>query len=211
MRHSLFGAVAIVLTGCADPDPTPRHRDAEAPPAHDIPAPRAVTAAATPSAVPPASAPAAPATAATKLALDGEGLRLFDAASGAARRIPFGTRKPAALSALTAVQAAPPREQGENVDCRATFATWANGLTAWFAQDRFVGWSVRPGSPEVTTASGLTVGSSRADLDGAYNAKVAPSSLGVEFTAGGLAGLLDSARPDARVTHLWAGATCIAR
>lgn len=206
MRPSPFVAVAIVLTGCAGPGPT----DVQAASVHEVSAPRAVIEAGT-RAIPPAPAPSAPAVAAPKLALDGEGLRLFDAASGAARLIPFGTRKADALSALTAVQAAPPREQGENVDCRATFATWASGLTAWFAQDRFVGWSVRPGSREVTTASGLTVGSSRADLDSAYSANVAPSSLGVEFTAGGLAGLLDSARPDAHVTHLWAGATCIAR
>ena len=81
----------------------------------------------------------------------------------------------------------------------------------FFAKERFVGWSVTAGSPPVTTASGLKVGSTRAELESAYAAKIAKSTLGVEFSAGALAGLLDSEKTDARVTDLWAGVTCNAR
>lgn len=37
------------------------------------------------------------------------------------------------------------------------------------------------------------------------------STLGTEFTAGGLAGLLDGTGARARITHLWAGASCAMR
>lgn len=37
------------------------------------------------------------------------------------------------------------------------------------------------------------------------------STIGTEFHAGGLSGLLESDAPDARITDLWAGANCIFR
>jgi hypothetical protein len=56
------------------------------------------------------------------------------------------------------------------------------------------------------------LGTTRTELEnGASVARIAKSSLGEEFTAGDVAGLLDSAAADARVSNLWAGATCIAR
>jgi hypothetical protein len=70
---------------------------------------------------------------------------------------------------------------------------------------------VRESGDTLTTVSGIGLGSTRAELEAAYDAEVAPSSLGIEFHAGGLAGLLDSSRPDARVVSLWAGLACVAR
>ena len=102
-------------------------------------------------------------------------------------------------------------EQGNNLDCGSSYAAWGNGLTAWFAKDRFVGWSARAGTAPLTTASGIGVGASRAALESVYSARIASSTLGLEFSAGGLAGLLDGDGPSATVSALWAGATCIAR
>ena len=149
--------------------------------------------------------------AASRLALDAEGLRLFNAVSGASRLIPFGTTKADTLRAIDAAQRTARRAIGVNDECRAAYVGWGNGLTVWFSGERLVGWSARTGEAGPGTAAGLKVGSSRADLAGAYAAKIGKSSLGTEFSAGALAGLLDSDGPDARVTDLWAGVTCIAR
>jgi hypothetical protein len=146
-----------------------------------------------------------------RLALEGEGLRGFAVPSGSARPVPFGSPRAAVLDFLQAIYGSPPREQGENLDCGAEFAGWKDGLTVWFAEDRFVGWSLQDRDGTLTTASGVGIGSVRSELEAAHVIEVVDSSLGVEFTSGGLAGLLDSARPDARVTNLWAGLTCIAR
>jgi hypothetical protein len=149
--------------------------------------------------------------AASRLALDAEGLRLLNAVSGASRLIPFGTTRTDALRAIESAQRTPARATGVNDACRAAYVAWKNGLTVWFGGERFVGWSVQAGEAGPGTAAGLKVGSSRGELDGAYAAKIGKSTLGTQFRAGALAGLLDSDRPDARVTELWAGVTCIAR
>ncbi|WP_309673554.1 hypothetical protein [Gemmatimonas sp.] len=112
-------------------------------------------------------------------------------------------------------------EVAENLECRATVATWpASGLQLWFTSDsaaRFIGWSLGGRAPtdstvpKLTTPSGIGLGSTRAALDSAYVVRVARSSLGVEFSAGGLAGILASARADAPIQNLWAGQVCLAR
>lgn len=144
------------------------------------------------------------------LALDGEALRVFLAQSGSARPIPFGTSKSDAMRMLDVVLTAVPREGGHSEDCGVDFATWENGLTVRFLRGTFAGWSVGAGST-LTTASGLGIGSTRADLEDTYAAEIGRSTLGIEFTAGGLAGILESEAPDARVRHLWAGVACLAR
>ncbi len=149
--------------------------------------------------------------AASRLALDAEGLRLFNAVSGASRLVPFGTDRPDALRAIGAAQKAPLRSEGANADCSARYTAWQDGLTMWFVKDRFVGWSAKAGTAPIGTAAGVKVGSSRKDLESAYAATVKQSTLGHEFSAGALAGLLDSGKPDGVVTDLWAGVTCLAR
>ena len=149
--------------------------------------------------------------AASTLALDAEGLRLFNSVSGASRLIPFGTAKLDALRAIGAAQKSPARTEGRNEECKADFVTWDNGLKVWFVKDRLVGWSAGKSAAPVATAAGLRVGSSRSDLLSAYDARIRKSTLGIEFSAGGLAGLLESEASGAAVTDLWAGQTCIAR
>ncbi len=143
------------------------------------------------------------------LALDGEGLRVFLLPGGTVRPVPFGTPEAAALRVMERVRGSGV-ERGENLACRASYVSWDDGLTVWFVRGRFVGWSLRGGSV-LTTASGVGLGSTRAQLDSAYDAGVRESSLGTEFQAGGLTGLLESPAEDARISHLRAGATCVAR
>lgn len=193
MRVALI-VVALLAGGCRE----------SAPPAAPKPVPQANDVAAvqvtTPAEV-----------AAQKLALDPEGLRLFNTVSGASRLIAFGTAREQAQRAISAAAKAEPVEQEDSPDCGAAYARWTDGLSAWFRDGKLSGWSVGPDSAGLATASGLRPGSTRAELDAAYGARIVPSTLGVEFSAGALGGMLDSARPNARVTLLWAGTTCLAR
>lgn len=126
--------------------------------------------------------------------------------------MPFGIGKAEALDMLKFVQGGPPTDQGKNIDCGATNAVWPDGLTVWFARDRFVGWSLASKAASLSTVGGLKLGTTRAELEnGATVATIAKSSLGEEFSAGNVGGLLESADAGARVTNLWAGAVCIAR
>lgn len=189
--------LALLLAGCRE-----RVVPAAVPVAAPQPAPNTVN---TVQVLTPAEA------AAVKLALDAEGLRLFNTVSGASRLIPFGTARDDAQRAFAAAVKAQPLEQEDSPDCGAAFARWPGGLTTWFAHGKFSGWSAAADSRGLATASGLRPGSTRAELDAAYRAQIVPSTLGIEFSAGALGGLLASRRPDARVTHLWAGTTCLAR
>lgn len=193
-------------------------------------APPVVDAGATPAA-PVADSVATPATPATPaapgpdsgavLALDGEGLRVFLQPSGSARLIPFGEARSAVLAIVSRLRNGRDPELAANRECRATVATWpASGLQLWFSPGsaaRFIGWSLGGRAPadstipRLTTPSGIGIGSTRAALESAYVARVARSTLGVEFSAGGLAGVLASARADAPIRNLWAGQVCLAR
>lgn len=157
-----------------------------------------------------ARATTSPADSGGGLAVEGEGLRVFTP-SGSARPIPFGTATADVMSLLVSTEGRGPIAQGVNEDCGASFARWESGLSVWFSKGQFAGWSIDDADAKVTTASGIGIGSTRAELESAYNAQVARSTLGIEFTAGDLAGILDSEKPDARIAHLWAGQTCNAR
>lgn len=155
------------------------------------------------------------------LALDGEGLRIIRAPSGATRLVSFGDDRAAVIAIIDRVIGGPPPTLADNLDCPATVATWSgSGLQLWFTADaaaRFVGWSLGgpaptdSTAPRFTTMSGIGLGSTRAALDSVYVATIARSSLGVEFNAGGLAGLLASAQASAPVRNMWAGQVCLAR
>lgn len=198
MKKLFSMAALLALTAC-------RQGDAPAPPAPEATVTSHAAGVAAAQVIAPAEA------AASRLALDAEGLRLFNAVSGASRLIPFGTTKPDALRVIGAAQKAPASAQGSNADCGASYSSWDNGLTVWFAEDRLVGWSAVASAAPPATASGIKPGSSRAELESAYAVKIAKSSLGTEFAAGALAGLLTSDSADAKVTQLWAGVTCLAR
>ncbi len=158
---------------------------------------------------------AAPAPA-SAVSLDAEGLRFVNPITGAARPLAFGTPQAQTLAALTAALGAP-RTTGTNAECGAGplgFATWADGLSLAFARGAFAGWYVDGRAAEArrfTTMAGLGIGTTRAELNDAYEVRVGPTSLGTEFTVGEMGGLLTNATPEATVTDLWAGTTCMAR
>lgn len=148
---------------------------------------------------------------AVNLAPDGLSLVL---PTGATRQVTFGMPRDAATRAIAAALGSP-IEEGDDQECGAgalSFASFRGGLGLYFDGGKFVGWDLdgRDGG-QLTTAAGIGIGSTRKQLESANAIKVEDSTLGVEFSAGDLSGLLSSRDPDGEITHLWAGTTCIAR
>lgn len=152
---------------------------------------------------------AAPEAAPATLVLEGAGLRLPGASPPVT--IAFDTPEAATIEALTRALGGPPSDRGSNEECGGggmDYAAWPGELTLWFLDGRFAGWDNKGA---LKTAGGIGVGSSRSELAQLPGIEVEESTLGTEFRAGGLSGLLDSKAPDAKVTQLWGGATCVFR
>lgn len=163
----------------------------------------------------PQAAPAgqqAPDAAAAVLALDSEGLRAFTA-GGSSRALSFGMPQDAVLTAVSALLETGTPEVTTNPECGEgpmQFADYPNGLQLAFQDGRFAGWFLDEAG--LTTVDGVGVGSDRAGLEAARVVERVPdSTLGVEFSSGGLGGFLSSEGPDARVESLHAGLTCFFR
>lgn len=160
----------------------------------------------------PASAPTpapAPPAARSPLVLEGAGLGIPDASPP--RIVSFDTPKAATVEALTKALGRPPSELGENGECPGgalEFAAWKDEITIWFENGRFAGWDNKG---RLRTTGGIGIGSSRSEVAQLAGMEVEESTLGTEFRAGGLSGILSSKAADARVTHLWGGATCVFR
>lgn len=155
-------------------------------------------------------APAQDTAATEPMLLGGEGLQLAAAADQPARTIAFEAPMSETVAALTwALGAAP--ERSSNEECGSgvmEMAEWGGRLTAFFQEGRLVGWE---SDGALRTAEGIRVGSTRRELDALPGLTAEQSTLGIEFTAGGLSGLLQSNAPEAKVTDLWAGDTCAFR
>lgn len=193
---SIGCALAGLLLGLGACDAPERQGDGNA-------APVAANAAS----APPPAASADPALA--PLLLEGHGLRLSGVAPGT--ELPFDSPKTAAIEAVTRALGRAPTERSRNDECGGgglEFAAWADEITIWFENERFVGWDSKG---KLKTPGGIGVGSTRADLATLRGIEVEESTLGTEFRAGGLSGILASKAPDARVIHLWGGATCVFR
>jgi hypothetical protein len=148
---------------------------------------------------------------AVNLAPDGLSLVL---PTGTTRQVTFGMPRDAATRAIAAALGSP-IEEGDDQECGAgalSFASFRGGLGLYFDGGKFVGWDLdgRDGG-QFATAAGIGIGSTRKQLESANAIKVEDSTLGVEFGAGDLSGLLSSRDPDGEITNLWAGTTCIAR
>lgn len=156
-----------------------------------------------------AGAPAPAPAARSPLVLEGAGLGIPDASPP--RIVSFNTPKAATIDAVAKALGRPASEQGENGECPGAameFATWKDEITLWFEDGRFVGWDNKG---KLKTTGGIGLGSSRAHVAQLAGMEVEESTLGTEFRAGGLSGILASKAADAKVTHLWGGATCVFR
>lgn len=163
------------------------------------------------------------------VSLDGEGLRLVDPKSGATRPLGFGVSE--AQLKLVSERLKGPAEVGRAEECGAgplAFLRWDDGLTLYSLDGLFAGWSLdETGAPaavpakagakgakaaaRLTTISGIGIGSTRAQLLDVYDAKIEQTTLGTEFNAAGLSGILDGTGAKARVTNLWSGVNCVFR
>ena len=87
--------------------------------------------------------------------------------NGSARPIPFGTPREATLAALGFRGA--PSDTGTLEECGAgplDQASWPDGLTLYFQEAKFLGWALAGNATnKLTTASGIGVGSTRAELE----------------------------------------------
>ena len=164
----------------------------------------AISAPDTPEGATNAPAPAAQASA-TTVALDTEGLRFVDAQTGATRLLAFGSPAEQVHEAVSLSRQGPDAEQGTNPECGVgplDYSQW-DDLTLWFRDDQFVGWAANRRG--LTTMDGIGVGTPRAQLESGRAVNVEASTLGTEFQAGELYGLIDDA---GLVSNLWAGESC---
>ena len=200
MKLIVTGSASLVLLLSLAACGAPPNRDdganqgaAPAAPANAVtPAPKAATA--------PATAP---------LLLEGAGLRIPGASPP--RAIAFGTAEATAVQALSTALGGAPTGGGGNEECGEgplEFVEWKDRIRAWFQDGRFAGWEAKG---DLRTAAGVGIGSTRAEAAKLPGFDVEESTLGIEFTADGLSGILASNAPDARVTDLRAGATCVFR
>ena len=147
------------------------------------------------------------------LKLDGKGLIVSDAA-GVRRTVAFGSPASDAVAAARRLYGEPQTvETLEECGAGPLQVSRFSKLTLAAQDGKFAGWSLdsRYEPPLPTTERGIGIGSTREALEAAYSVDTFESSLGNEFTAGGLAGLVEGEGKLAKVTHLWAGATCIMR
>lgn len=149
------------------------------------------------------AAPAAPAATAADVVGQADGLRV------GGRELRFGAAQEEVLARL-AFRGRPPVET--NAECGAgptQIARYPDGLGLLFQEGRFAGWEAGAPTRSVRTAEGIAPGSTRAELARAYpGVGIEESTLGTEFAAGEIGGLLDGAGETARVAAIWAGLTC---
>lgn len=178
--------------------------DRSQPPAAPEPAPAPVEKAA------PAETP--PVQSEGGLAIEGEGLRIFDS-QGAARALPFGAPQATVIAAVAASTGRPAPSVTTNAECGAgpiQFAEFPNGLKLLFQDNIFKGWFIEEAG--LTTTDGMGVGSTRAAITQSRTIEmVAGSTLDGEFTSGEIGGILSDATAQAKVTSLHAGLTCFFR
>lgn len=197
-RTALALAAVAALAAC-DRNATPAPAEPAAP-------------AASPAVAAKAEPAAGPSLAGGGLAIEGEGLRLFDEA-GAARAIPFGTPQATAISVVAASVGGTAPEVTTNSECGAgpiQFAQFSNGLQLAFQNDQFQGWFID--KPGLTTVDGVGVGSTRASIEESRTVEMQEdNTLGAEFSSGDLGGFLTNATSQGTVNSLYAGLTCFFR
>ena len=152
----------------------------------------------------------APAELAADLALLGsaEGLGLGE------RTVGFGSPLTDAVAVAEAAggRSDPPQEL-EECSAGPLVAIRVGNISLYGEKEQFIGWHISESGPlKLRTNGGVGIGTARSELDAAHTIEVFESSVGDEFhSADGLGGLLSDPSQAAKVTHLWAGLTCIMR
>ena len=127
--------------------------------------------------------------------------------------VAFGGRREQVLAAV-GVALGTPTEQGTNEECPAGplgFTRYEAGLQLVFQDSSFVGWFAQDSSA-LRTAQGIGPGSTLGQLKAAYPAAtVEETSLGTEFAADSLYGIVTSASDEGKVQVMFAGTNCIFR
>lgn len=168
--------------------------------------------AATPGAPAADSGAAAPVAARPSVVLARDGVELAGGA-GAPERLAFGAPREQVLARMGAVFGEPTR-QGTMEECPSGplfQVSYGAGLQLSFQDSAFVGWFAEEGSA-LRTAAGIGPGSTLGQLRAAYPAtKVEETSLGQEFDAGELYGIVTDTTEAGQVQVLFAGTSCIFR
>ena len=160
-----------------------------------------------------------PAAATLAVALDGEGLRFIDKASGKANLLAFGVPRAQAESALANV-AGKEDDRSTNEECGAgpMEFTRYDAMTLNFQDGKFVGWFLgnEPGAAAYSTASGIAIGTTRAKAAESVSiVDLEDSTLGEEFSIGAgdnvVGGMFAEPGPAAKVDALFAGTNCFFR
>lgn len=203
MNHPKYALLAIVLLAACGSEPS---RDAAgASPDSAVHAPAAVR-----DAVDTTSRGASPERGAASIVLAPDALTIGGAAP---KRLAFGGARAGVLADVDAALGQP-KEQGIQEECPAGplyHALYASGLQVVFQDDEFVGWAAREGS-NFRTAQGIGPGSTLGELKKAYPAAtVQETSLGHEFAAGDLYGIVTGPSDSATVEMMFAGTNCIFR
>jgi hypothetical protein len=212
-KLSLFTGIAALtlLAGCGDDSPPPVNiTTVEVDNSTNVTVPTANEAEPAANATVAANAvEAAPA-----LALSPDGLTIV-LESGSTRHANFGMARDVVVPMVTAALGKP-TGTGHNDECGQgpmEMVDFKGGLDLEFQDGKFVGWDVDGREKDgYATMNGIGIGSTLKELRGSFSGvTVENSTLGDEFTAGELGGLLTSLKPDATITHMWAGSTCQAR
>jgi hypothetical protein len=127
------------------------------------------------------------------------------AARGLEPGLPFGMKQDEAVAAAAAAFGAPTR-RNHNDECGEGPMDFVDfhGLSLGFQDGRLAGWSLSETEPALRTAGGLAIGAPRSALGGAEVDE--ESTLGPEFEAEGIGGLLDE--KGKKIEALWAGLAC---
>ena len=166
--------------------------------------------------------PENPAQSKPVMALTSNALQLVKRPSGSTTELPVGMEMDKILEIVSNVLEVSIPELQVNSECGAgpmTMAIFENGLVLNFQKAKgkeekmeFVGWSVsdRGSSSKLTTMANVGIGSTRAELESAYNVEVKKTSLGFEFSTvpGGLYGIIDGPSENNKINFMWSRLSC---
>lgn len=130
---------------------------------------------------------------------------------GSAQRIDFGRAEAGTVEAVTKLLGAPPLGRSVNSECGAgpTTIVKYGPIDLLFLDGAFRGWVTD--DIRTAAANGLSPGVTRTQLEGGGYGPFRATSLGVEFEAGGVFGLLPDNDANTPVQLLWAGTSCFFR